>query len=30
VMKDYLDFFRKLKMGNYDLVHLNPSLVLCL
>ena len=25
-MKDYLDFFRKLKMGNYNLVHLNPSL----
>lgn len=26
MIKDYLDFFRKLRTGNYDLVHLNPSL----
>lgn len=24
--KDYVDFSRKIKNGNYDLVHLNPSL----
>ena len=26
MLKDYLGFFRKLRRGNYDLVHLNPSL----
>ena len=25
--KDYISFFRELKTGNYNLVHLNPSLV---
>jgi len=24
-LKDYLDFFKRLKQGSYDIVHLNPS-----
>ena len=27
LLKDYLDFLLKLRNGNYDLVHLNPSLL---